>query len=187
VKLTLENARTQLHDLRRQLAQLEERAASQNKRLEILQSHSRAAQQAHAEALAAKAATLAQFGAGVVNQGQVDAARKTVDDMAARMAASAELLHAVESDLQSVTRDIQQLEMTLGPATTRAWRAVFEYLVGTRPPEVDSYLAQLHAAAVAANGVGDFGAILSAVRDAYDFTAAEKRTRELLSKEFLSA
>ena len=187
MKATLESAITQLQDVRRRLAQLEERAGSQRQRLEILESHYRAAQHAHSDAMTSKTRILGEFGAGSASQAEVDAARRVVDECATRMHEAEELVTAVEADLRNITTQTQKIQMDIGPTMTRAWRAVYEHLAANRPPEVDAYLAQLWAAAKTANGHADFAGILSAVREAYDFTAHEKGTREMLSREFLAA
>lgn len=185
MEYTLETATQRLHDVRRQLAQLEERAGSQRQRLAMLESQYRAAQRGHSEALAAKAATLAEFVAGSATQTQVDNARRVVDECVTQMRQAEELAAAVEADVRNITAQTQKFQMDIGPVTTRAWRAVYEHLAANRPPEVDAYLPRLWAAAKAAgDGHADFGAILGAVHQAFDFTASEQDTREMLSKEF---
>ena len=72
MKYTLETTTQHVHDVRRQLAQLEERAGSQRQRFETLQSDYRAAQRAHSEATTAKTRILGEFGAGSASQAEVD-------------------------------------------------------------------------------------------------------------------
>jgi hypothetical protein len=184
---TLERAKELLQDVRRQLAHLERRAGSQRERLEQLEHDYREAQGAHSAALTAKSGVLGKFGAGTASQAEVDAARRLVDEAAARLAQKSELLSAVEADVESVNRQTQQIQNDIAPVTARAWRALFEHLAANRPPEVDAYLARLWAAAKAANGHADFGGILGAVHASYDFTSNEKAMQERLGKEFLQS
>ena len=103
MQYTLESATQRLLELRRQLAHLQQREASQRKRLEQLENDYRAAQRAHSEALMAKADTLGKFGAGWASQAEVDGARRLVDEEATRLGEKEELVRAVEADLQSIT------------------------------------------------------------------------------------
>lgn len=184
---TLPIAKQRLHDVRRQLAQLEQREASQRTRLEQLEGGQSGARRAHSEAMKAKTRILAEFVAGLASQVEVDAARRLVDECATQMREAEELVTAVEADVRNITAQVERIHVDIGPAMTGAWRAVYEHLVANRPPEVDTYLSRLWAAARAAHGHADFGGILSAVHEQCDFTATEKNTRDRLAKEFLAA